>query len=117
MIEDLYLDQNGKPIKGGDVLIKWGKLLEDPKIKIVKQQTLWTGFWVSTVWLGINHNWGHGKPLIYETMVFFNDMCELDMDRYSTRKQAEAGHKVIAKRWSNPFYAYYRLIKSKLGRI
>ena len=49
---------------------------------------------VSTVWLGLNHAWGDGPPLIYETMVFGGDHDQLQ-NRYSTRAQAEAGHKAI----------------------
>lgn len=51
---------------------------------------------VSTVWLGLDHNWRpHGPPLIFETMVFEDD----DMSgfegiqcRYSTLVQAQRGH-------------------------
>ena len=63
------------------------------------------GKWVSTVFLGIDHNfWGKGKPLIFETMVFPNkiDLDELDMDRYSTWGEAEKGHKKMVKKWSKP---------------
>ncbi len=48
---------------------------------------------VSTVWLGANHNYFGGEPLLFETMVFqgagSNDIyCE----RYSTWEQAVEGH-------------------------
>lgn len=49
---------------------------------------------VSTVWLGLDHNWNpSGPPLIFETMVFehgliYNDM----MARYSTLTDARRGH-------------------------
>lgn len=48
---------------------------------------------VSTVWLGMDHNWGDGPPLIFETMCFadsepFGDYCE----RYSNQEAALAGH-------------------------
>ena len=52
-------------------------------------------FRVSTVWLGLNHNWNpSGPPLIFETMVFdehhliYDDM----MARYSTLTEAQRGH-------------------------
>lgn len=51
-------------------------------------------FWISTVWLGINHQYGNGKPLIFETMVFKNESgIDAYCDRYSTWKEAEEGHK------------------------
>jgi len=60
---------------------------------------------VSTVWLGINHNFEDGPPLIFETMVFsakngkVTEYSELDMERYSTLKQAKDGHKKMVKKW------------------
>jgi hypothetical protein len=49
---------------------------------------------VSTVWLGLDHSFFGGPPLIFETMVFEDeDMSGLDlMDRYSTLSQAKRGH-------------------------
>lgn len=55
-------------------------------------------YWVSTVWLGIDHNYGDGPPLIFETMVFATSSAvqglgpDLDCRRYSTEAQARAGH-------------------------
>lgn len=51
---------------------------------------------VSTVWLGVNHNFSRsGPPLIFETVVFnapeesmLDDYCE----RYATEEEAKAGH-------------------------
>lgn len=59
---------------------------------------------VSTVWLGLDHNWGSGPPHIFETMTFPRrprdrahywdwQICE----GYSTRKAALLGH----ERWLN----------------
>lgn len=58
-------------------------------------------FQVSTVWLGLNHNWNPiGPPLIFETMVFemprripFMDL----MCRYSTLADAQAGHIMMVR--------------------
>ena len=50
---------------------------------------------VSTVWLGLDHGWGDGPPLIFETMIFCHGhKCSLDEEqwRYSTEVQAVEGH-------------------------
>lgn len=53
------------------------------------------GRYVSTVRLLFRHQGG-----IYETMVFPRDsMTELDMARYETREEAEAGHAAMVARW------------------
>lgn len=65
--------------------------------------------WLSTVWLGLDHQYGDGPPLIFESMTF----SDLDGDdiwhnacwRYSTEAEALAGHKAIVdclKRGTGP---------------
>ena len=50
---------------------------------------------VSTVWLGLNHEFRPGRPpLIFETMIFggeYGDYCE----RYATEAGAVAGHAAV----------------------
>lgn len=57
---------------------------------------------VSTIWLGIDMNFGNGPPLIFETMVFFeaddfttDGFCE----RTPTRETALAMH-AVAMAWA-----------------
>jgi hypothetical protein len=60
-----YFDRKGKRITA----FEWAQLIEQKefkKYKIVEQTTL-NGLPISTVWLGINHNFEKGKPLIFET--------------------------------------------------
>jgi len=49
---------------------------------------------VSTVWLGLDHGYGGGPPLIFETMVFGGAHDE-DQWRYPTEVEALAGHAEI----------------------
>jgi hypothetical protein len=50
---------------------------------------------VSTVFLGIDHQYGGGPPLLFETMAFGlpddDEICE----RYSTEQQAREGHTAV----------------------
>lgn len=49
---------------------------------------------VSTVWLGMNHNYFGGRPLLFETMVFRgNSGLEEYCERYSTWDEAVEGHR------------------------
>ncbi|GAA6622718.1 hypothetical protein [Scytonema sp. NUACC26] len=49
-------------------------------------------FYISTVFLCINHALFYGEePVLYETMVFYED-SDYSMYRYSTREEAIAGH-------------------------
>lgn len=57
------------------------------------------GYKVSTVDLGLDHSFGMGEPLYYETMIF-NDEQNIFEDyqvRYSTKKEAKKGHKEAIK--------------------
>ena len=96
---------DGSPYPPGDEgLFEWAKDMEDTRGRIVQQETLWNGLWISTVWLGLDHNFMRsGPPLIFETMAFNHIGADDDryrdcfMDRYSTLYQAEVGH-LAAKR-------------------
>jgi hypothetical protein len=90
----LHYDREGNPID----LWEWARLHAIDEYRIVAQH--WVRGWlVSTVWLGINHNWCGGTPIIFETMVFpptdasgDDMMSECFMDRYATEAAALAGH-------------------------
>ena len=49
------------------------------------------GVEVSTVFLGLNHAWGDGPPLLFETALFTEAGSDV-VDRYSTWAEAEVGH-------------------------
>lgn len=107
-----YYDIDGTPI--ADTLT-WGRLMEqrreDGSFRI-GDDTLPNGVWISTVWLGLDHRWGAGPPLIFESMafglphremVFEREMDvrdELDIARYSTLAQAQAGHAAMLAKWA-----------------
>jgi hypothetical protein len=86
---DCY-DRDGNPIS----LDEWMRLVADLEYKRIE----WTeipdvGIEVSTVWLGLNHNFlMEGPPYIFETMVFGlpNDM-EVQ-ERWATEEEAIEGH-------------------------
>ena len=80
--------------------MEWAKQLKTERR--VAETTLENGNWVSTVWLGLDHNFGmQGPPLIFETMVFpkEGEWGELDCRRYSTEEEALAGHEEMVEKW------------------
>jgi hypothetical protein len=73
----LYYDRQGFPIPGDDAagiepVIAWARYREGAGIDDVRvaYDELPDGSHLSTVWLGIDHQWGLGPPLIFETMRF-----------------------------------------------
>lgn len=62
------------------------------------------GYLVSTVDLGIDHSFGIGKPLYYETMIFKKGSWDdLYCKRYSTEQEAKKGHKKAIEYVKNNF--------------
>jgi hypothetical protein len=49
-------------------LMKWATWYETANRHVANTQI--GGIWVSTVFLGVDHNFGAGLPILFETMVF-----------------------------------------------
>ena len=96
-----YYSRKGEPMTVAEWSASWPGRKDE---KRVAATTLPDGKWVSTVWLGFDHSFGSGPPLIFETMVFpsSGNMSELDTERYSTESEAIAGHAAMVEKWSKP---------------
>jgi hypothetical protein len=86
----LYYDRRGEPID----VNQWASLFT-PSYQCVARDYEVEGYTVSTVWLGLDHNWGDGKILIFETMLFGKGERDQECHRYSAEKEALAGHQAI----------------------
>lgn len=85
MMEHSYYDRQGRPIS----MEQWStEFALERHIDVTDLGTLGR---VSTVFLGLNHAYFGGPPMIFETMIFGGPMDEY-MDRYSTEEEAVAGH-------------------------
>lgn len=92
----MYYRRDGTPYSG---TMEWAEDFEKSDRRVAKD-VLADGKVVSTVFLGLDHNWGGGKPLIFETMVFSEiGGEEVDIERYSTEEEAVEGHKKMVKKW------------------
>lgn len=89
------LDDEGNPQPIDDILT-WGAWFESAD-RTLARETVGPAE-VSTVFLSLNHQWGDGPPILFETLVFVPDDdgdwygVEGSMRRYETREQALAGH-------------------------
>lgn len=98
-----YYDRAGNPIS----LATWSHLLNDPDYQVLKQSR-GVGKIVSTIWLGLDHSFGGGPPLFFETMVFPLDAHgemipnEIAGQRYSTEEQAMKGHEEMCLSYIKP---------------
>jgi hypothetical protein len=92
-----YCDKEGNPMS----LWEWMNFNNDMSYKVIGKDDFGK-IHVSTVWLGLNHNFEpFGKPLIFETMIFDENEQpgELNQyqERYCTEEEALDGHKIACK--------------------
>ena len=79
---------------GNDQLDEWAALHE--KTQRVARTFIGAKIVVSTVFLGVDHNFVPGSPILFETMVF--GPFKLDFrTRHDTYEEAEHGHKLAVK--------------------
>lgn len=92
MTTDRYILVNGEPVVCNDILV-WGKWFQNSPDMRVKQEEIGQ-FKISTVFLGMDHNWGDGPPLLFETMIFGGGESDLNewQDRCGTLDAAKAMH-------------------------
>lgn len=86
------LDENDQPILCDDIL-EWGKWIHYPKNKIVaKTRSNDLTIEVSTVFLGLDHSFTRGGPLVlWETMIFGGKHDQYCV-RYTSKQAALEGH-------------------------
>lgn len=105
---DAFLDRKDGPIGYYDrlgvriSLREWAVLMDDLAYKRIAGTDVGR-WWISTVWLGMDHGLGGilgEPPLIFETMVFDRDGApgdDWEMRRYSTEEQARQGHEEMVQ--------------------
>lgn len=103
-----WLDKEGKPITPAE----WEALHEDESYLRIGLDHVGP-MEISTVWLGIDHNFSRqGAPILFETMIFGGPL-DLYQVRFRTEEEAQRGHRLIRDavldgRWT---LAFARLIE------
>lgn len=88
---NIYVLRGKTPVIEED-LTKWGMFMSNGDLRRVKLDVIGKST-VSTVFLGLDHNFIGGKPLLFETMVFPGDNCW----RTSTWDEAVKTHETVCK--------------------
>ena len=96
-----------KPVK--DVL-EWAEWFETANRRVAHTK-MWLGVEVSTVFLGLDHSFGRGTPILFETMIFGGNHNQYQ-ERYYTWEESELGHKQACIRCEGNFFEFlYTLLK------
>jgi hypothetical protein len=85
------LDSAGQPLQEKDIQ-KWGAWFQVHTKERIVAETEKGKAKVLTIFLGLDHNFGQGEPILFETRII-NGIHDGYNDRYTTRGAAEAGHK------------------------
>jgi hypothetical protein len=94
------LDEHGNPQPCDDLMTwaRWFKTADRTVSNDYDEGDEGKTIRVSTVFLGLDHNFiGSGPPILYETMVF-GGVLDGEMDRYATREEAMIGHQEMCRR-------------------
>lgn len=91
-----YVLRGREPVPCED-FVEWGRWFETADRHVARTDI--GGVFVSTVFLGLDHNWAGGEPILFETMTFFDDReiegwHELHVRRCSTWLEAETQHEL-----------------------
>lgn len=95
MAIEQYILEGHVPVACSDMM-KWGKFMQGKDSRRVALTQV-GDIQVSTVFLGLDHSFGIGAPVLFETRVFGGPLDE-EQDRYSTWDEAEAGHAAMVTR-------------------
>ena len=94
-MKNYILDEKGAPVAEPDMM-KWAQWFEKAE-RHVGNETIGDSK-ISTVFLGLDHAFGGGAPVLWETMVF-GGALDQEQDRCSgSREQAEAMHARMVER-------------------
>lgn len=95
-MSDFYVMDETGVVRQVAECTEWAKWFETAK-RSIREDVLPDGTRISTVFLGIDHNFfPGGRPLLFETMIFGGPHHHYQ-DRYSTRDEAIAGHLIAVK--------------------
>lgn len=100
-MSDRYVLNADHSIEKMDDLVEWAKRFEMDNRVVAFDTVVVEGnpkpVEVSTVFLGLDHSFGHGPPLLFETMVFGGKLDQ-EMARYATYADAQRGHDLMVSR-------------------
>ena len=97
------LDEHGEPRPEPDLFVwaDWFERTQRDGSRVVKQDYVEGGagqIGVSTVFLGLDHNWrATGPPVLWESLVFGTSL-DGEMQRYTSKAAAIEGHKALVAR-------------------
>lgn len=100
-MSDYYelIGQTAVPVHGG--VIEWAMKFETMDRRVAETKVMGMCN-VSTVFLGLDHAWGGGPPLLFESMAFWHSEGGYEQERCSTWLQAQELHAKMCAEVARP---------------
>lgn len=119
MLETYILNVNHIPMPIGD-MIRWGQWMETADLHLALTEGVirldgqrWGVSRISTVFLGLDHAFNGGPPILFETMVFDGPLDGLQL-RYRSWDEAVATHdRIVADLGSLTHVSQITALKEK----
>ena len=97
-----YLDKDNNVIpceEGMEAFLEWSTWFDNTYMDGSHwiASTKIKGILVSTIFLGMNHQWGEGPPVVFETMILGGWIDQEYQERYCTYDEAKEGHAAAIK--------------------
>lgn len=93
----MYWDTDGTPFLVGDRedrIRRYGYVIRNKRVAQTMLHRDGVKLWISTVFLGTDHNYWGGPPILWETMIF-HDGDGQEQYRYASRAAALHGHRTL----------------------
>ena len=118
IVDCKYIIKDGVVVKETD-LITWAMWFEEAHLNGDRRvdHTMIGKTSISTVFLAMDHSWGSGPPVLWETMIFSpNEELDNWTDRYTSEDDAKIGHWEMVNYVDNYFNKGYIPIAKKIAR-
>lgn len=108
-----YILKDGEPVVEPDFLIwaEWNGNIDNRRVALTEIHDVQ----ISTVFLGIDHSFGGGTPVLFETMIFGGSLDQYQ-ERYHTLEEAMIGHEraVEMARQADSVWSRLKLLIGKI---
>jgi hypothetical protein len=95
-MSDKYVqDAQGNPVRCDD-LMQWAASFEQAASRTIARDEIGEVL-ISTVFLGLDHSFHGGPPVLWETMIF-GGALDQEQERYTSRAHALTGHAAMVAR-------------------
>ena len=91
------LDENSEPVEIDILSSSYSSYKESQEKHTIQDENIGDCEIVSTTFLGLDHSYGVGDPVLFETMVFGGKLDQ-EQVRYTSWEDAKKGHKKMLEK-------------------